>query len=182
MPENNFNLLYSKLGWFNCHYLVPDDRLISVQFLGPKQAGGEDLHLRTARLNKYTRSLFGKAILPYPTNEDRLLTIDIIKENVLTSYEPHRVSSQFTEMNVYSSASRLLCYCLDNFSMPTSMSFLQFYQQMGEKLPLIHYLSYQPKQFYYLPSFTFQVYCPTSTATVLISEKGAPFVLSFSPD
>ena len=33
MAENNFNLLYSKLGWYGCHYLVPDDRLVGVQVL-----------------------------------------------------------------------------------------------------------------------------------------------------
>jgi hypothetical protein len=30
MRENNFNLLYSKLGWFGCHYLVPDERLLGL--------------------------------------------------------------------------------------------------------------------------------------------------------
>ena len=43
---------------------------------------------------------------------------------------------------------------------------------MAEKLPLIDYLSYQPKQFYYLPSFTFQVFCSSSTSTIIISETG----------
>ena len=47
-------------------------------------------------------------------------------------------------------------------------------------MPLIDYLSYQPKQFYYLPSFTFQVYCSTSTSTVMISEKGQEFITEFS--
>lgn len=98
----------------------------------------------------------------------------------MTSYEPQGISGQFNDMSVYSSASRLLCYCLDNFSIPTSMNFIEFYYQLSLKLPLINYLSYQPKQFYYLPSFAFQIYNPISTCTIVISEKGTPFETIFS--
>jgi hypothetical protein len=38
MAENNFNLLYSKLGWYGCHYLVPDDRLLHVSLLSNTDA------------------------------------------------------------------------------------------------------------------------------------------------
>ena len=52
------------------------------------------------------------------------------------------------------------------------MQFLEFYYKIN-RLPLIGYLSYQPKLFYELPSFTFQVFNSVSTATVVISHKGA---------
>lgn len=44
MRENNFNLLYTKLGWFGNHYLIPDDRLIQIDILGYKQGGSQKLH------------------------------------------------------------------------------------------------------------------------------------------
>lgn len=69
MPENNFNLLYTKLGWYGNHYLIPDDRLLSIQILGPKQAGQEELHINMARLSRYTRAIYGKAMLPLPIRE-----------------------------------------------------------------------------------------------------------------
>jgi len=51
---------------------------------------------------------------------------------------------------------------------------------MNTQLPLISYLTYQPKQFYFMPSFTFQVFSPTSTAIVVICEKGPAFVTEFT--
>lgn len=53
------------------------------------------------------------------------------------------------------------------------MQFLEFYYKINEQLPLIRYLSYQPKLFYNLPSFTFQVFNSASTSVVIISHKGA---------
>ena len=70
MAENNFNLLYSKLGWYGCHYLVPDDRLVGVQVLA-KEEGRTDnnnIHERLARLAFYGRAVLGKAVLPQPAN------------------------------------------------------------------------------------------------------------------
>ena len=39
MRENNFNLLYSKLGWFGNHYLIPDERLIGIEIMGFRNGG-----------------------------------------------------------------------------------------------------------------------------------------------
>ena len=127
MAENNFNLLYSKLGWYGCHYLVPDDRMVGLQVVGLKQAGEEELRARVGRLSRFSRVLLGKAVIPQPTGETRPLNIDILKENILTSYSSQQLSSHFSDMNVYSSASRLLSYCLDNFAIPCSTQFMEFY-------------------------------------------------------
>ena len=67
MAENNFNLLYSKLGWYGCHYLVPDDRMVGLQVVGLKQAGEEELRARGGRLSRFSRVLLGKAVIPQPT-------------------------------------------------------------------------------------------------------------------
>jgi hypothetical protein len=40
------------------------------------------------------------------------------------------------------------------------------------KLPLISYLSYQPNQFYSIPSFTLQVISEYSVCIVVVSERG----------
>jgi hypothetical protein len=79
MRENNFNLLYSKLGWFGNHYLIPDERLIDIEILGNRNGGKDDILTRIALINKYTRFLSGKALIPYPSNELRRLSIEIIK-------------------------------------------------------------------------------------------------------
>jgi len=68
MAENNLNLLYSKLGWYGCHYLVPDDRLIHVSVLTSTDSDAGELHEQLARLAFYSRSLFGKAVLPQPSS------------------------------------------------------------------------------------------------------------------
>jgi hypothetical protein len=182
MGENNFNLLYSKLGWYGCHYLVPDDRLLGLQVVGLERVGEERLHWKMVKLARCTRALFGRAVLPQPSSEPRPLNLDIIKEGILTNCESRPLPSHFSDLNVYSSASRLLCYCLDNFNLPSSMQFMEFYHKIGQQLPLLSYLSYQPKQFYYLPSFTFQVFAAhaSSTATILICEKGPEFITAFS--
>lgn len=75
MRENNFNLLYSKLGWLGCHYLIPDERLISLQILSHRSGGESQLHARIAALNRYTRTVYGKALAPYPNDEQRRLSM-----------------------------------------------------------------------------------------------------------
>jgi hypothetical protein len=62
------------------------------------------------------------------------------------------------------------------------MQFLEFYYQINEKLPLIRYLSYHPKLFFLLPTFTLQVSTYNSVCTIIISEKGIPFTTEFSPE
>jgi hypothetical protein len=37
MTENNYNLLYSKFGWYNNYYIVPHDRLMNVHILSPSR-------------------------------------------------------------------------------------------------------------------------------------------------
>ena len=46
---------------------------------------------------------------------------------------------------------------------------------MTKKLPLINYLSYHPKLFYLLPTFTIQVSNNVSVCTIVFSEKGNAF-------
>lgn len=62
------------------------------------------------------------------------------------------------------------------------MQFLEFYYQMTKKLPLISYLSYHPKLFYLLPTFTIQVSNNVSACTVVFLEKGVEFVNEFSAE
>jgi hypothetical protein len=62
MRENNFNLLYTKLGWFGNHYLIPEDRLVDIQTVTvrPPQPNIEKVYA----LDRYTRVVYGKTILP----------------------------------------------------------------------------------------------------------------------
>ncbi len=62
MRENNFNLLYAKLGWFGNHYLIPEDRLLDIETicLRPNQQNREKIYA----LDRYTRVVYGKTILP----------------------------------------------------------------------------------------------------------------------
>ena len=53
---------------------------------------------------------------------------------------------------------------------------------MTKKLPLINYLSYHPKLFYLLPTFTIQVSNSVSACTIVFSEKGPFFVNEFSKE
>jgi hypothetical protein len=62
------------------------------------------------------------------------------------------------------------------------MQFLEFYYHINQKLPLIQYLSYQPKLYYHLPSFTFQVFNAISTAMVIISQKGPEFRTDYTAE
>ena len=60
-------MLYSKLGWYACHYLVPDDRIIGIDVVGDKRSGQDDIRAQVARVNRYSRVLLGRAIIPHPT-------------------------------------------------------------------------------------------------------------------
>jgi hypothetical protein len=179
MRENNFNLLYSKLGWFGCHYLVPDERLIGLEVLSQRDGGQQQLHSRVAAVNRYTRTVYGKALAPYPSDEQRRLSMEMIKEGIRTHYDPQQPSlkSSLNEASTYNSASRLASYALDNFHIHSSVHFLEFYYDMTKRLPLLGYLSYRPRLFYLLPTFTLQVATPASACTVIISERGFPLRL-----
>lgn len=62
MRENNFNLLYTKLGWFGNHYLIPEDRLLDIQTISLRQ--NQPNTNRIYALDRYTRVVYGKTILP----------------------------------------------------------------------------------------------------------------------
>lgn len=36
LVENNFNLLYAKLGWYGNHYLIPTDRINHMHLIHPQ--------------------------------------------------------------------------------------------------------------------------------------------------
>ena len=60
------NLLYGKLGWYGNHYLVPEERVISIY----KEQGDRisemeaDDEKRLNLLKYYSRCIFGKCLLP----------------------------------------------------------------------------------------------------------------------
>lgn len=178
MRESNFNLLYSKLGWLGAHYLIPHERLLALNILPThlrhRPHSSKALHTRVALLNRYTRTVYGKGVAPFPSGEGRV-SAEMIKEGIRSEYEGTAPSlrASLSEAHTYNSASRLACYALDNFHVGNS-HFLEFYHRMAQ-LPLLHYLAYRPRQFFLLPTFTLQVATPASVCTVVFSEKGLPF-------
>ena len=78
------------------------------------------------------------------------------------------------EGHIYNSAGRLLSYPLDTFPMNPGTNFVHFHHRLTS-LPLIDYLTYRPKLFYRLPSFTVQVSNQHSACTLIFAEKGLPF-------
>lgn len=119
MRDNNFNLLYSKLGWYGNHYILPNERIIQLQALSrsPRQINVEPLV-------RYTRCVYGKAVIP-KSPQGFLYCAEIMKGYIVANFLPSVYRNQErSEESQYDSAGRLLCYTLDNFYIPSSTSFI----------------------------------------------------------
>ena len=81
MSPNNYNNLYSKLGWYNNHYVIPAERLINIHRL----ENNDILELPETdtsfyyQMNKYSRSAFGRAII---CSRDKSLFIQSSKNGI----------------------------------------------------------------------------------------------------
>jgi hypothetical protein len=79
MKENNFNLLYLRLGWYGCHYLLPEDRILKIS--GYKLKEEEDKIFETLH---YSRCLFGKGVIlkNLKENKEKNFLIDMVKDSI----------------------------------------------------------------------------------------------------
>jgi hypothetical protein len=139
------NLLYGKLGWYGCHYLVPEERLNFVVW-GHKDSVREFCSRdreRLSRVSRYSRCLFGKCFLPisnFQLPPNTFTYASIVKNSVsLTHVGEKRLMGDIPH---HSTINNMLTYPLDNFPIHTDTDFPTFYYNMG-KLPLLSYLGYR---------------------------------------
>ena len=112
MSPNNYNALYSKLGWYNNHYVYPAERLLSIHRLENNdiyELPPEDVNFYF-QLSKYSRCAFGRSII---LSRDRSLFIQAVKNGIKlgTVYKLDLAKSKGAV------GSQLACYALENVKM-----------------------------------------------------------------
>jgi hypothetical protein len=135
MTENNYNLLYSKFGWYNNYYILPHERLMNVYALptghGLKECDEMELsHLY--KVTKYSRCMYGRALL---CSTGHNYYIEFVK-NGISSRSIHRSDIPSNDLKSSFVANNLLsCYPLETVS-TDHLCYLDFYLRVME-MPLL---------------------------------------------
>lgn len=174
--ENNFNLLYSQLGWFNGCYLMPHDRLLNM-YAAPGELyeceEGELAHF--FKVARYSRCVYGRAVL---CNTGRNYFIEFEKNGV-RCYTIHHADQPADMRASFAASSLLSCYPLETVT-PNHNSYLEFYLNVME-LPLIDYLGYSPSRFVEVPELSFDLFLADQRSAVIFTQDGDHF-RDFSED